>query len=259
MEAPRRQLNMSYSKTASQPGFTLVEMLVVAPIVILVVGGIVALLIALVGDVLIARERNSMAYNTQDALNLIEQDVRLSSNIQATTGTLPSPQGSDSNVSGTAAFQSNSALILTLYATNLSPTDPNRLIITLNTPSACGSPNATANTPFTYTVVYFVYNNSLWRRVIVPDYNTNSSNTTVSYTHLDVYKRQALKENYSTVFASTTKTHLFSSTNPRRVLRTSPAHATKLPEKFVIPFVFLSSKNLSKSSHACVHRSNHLC
>ena len=78
---------MSYSKTASQPGFTLVEMLVVAPIVILVVGGIVALLIALVGDVLIARERNSMAYNTQDALNLIEQDVRLSSNIQATTGT----------------------------------------------------------------------------------------------------------------------------------------------------------------------------
>ncbi len=30
---------MSYSKTASQPGFTLVEMLVVAPIVILVVGG----------------------------------------------------------------------------------------------------------------------------------------------------------------------------------------------------------------------------
>lgn len=168
---------MSYSKTASQPGFTLVEMLVVAPIVILVVGGIVALLIALVGDVLIARERNSMAYNTQDVLNLIEQDVRLSSNIQATTGTLPSPQGSDSNVSGTAAFQSNSALILTLYATNLSPTDPNRLIITLNTPSACGSPNATANTPFTYTVVYFVYNNSLWRRVIVPDYNTNSSNT----------------------------------------------------------------------------------
>ncbi|QQR50782.1 hypothetical protein IPF89_03250 [Candidatus Saccharibacteria bacterium] len=36
--SPRRQLNMSYSKTASQPGFTLVEMLVVAPIVILVVG-----------------------------------------------------------------------------------------------------------------------------------------------------------------------------------------------------------------------------
>jgi hypothetical protein len=159
-------------------GFTLIEVLIIAPIVVLVVGGLVALMITMVGDVLITRDQSNMTYDAQDALDRIEQDTRLSSAFSTTTGTLPSPQGSDSNFAGTSAFTSSaSTLVLQALATDSNPAESTRrLVYYANAPNPCGSLQ-TYNTVFTIQVIYFIHNGSLWRRTYVPSFNLDSAPT----------------------------------------------------------------------------------
>lgn len=177
---------MSRFNKSNQEGFTLVEMLIAAPIVMLVIGGFVALMVSMIGDILATRDYNTMVYNSQDALNRIEQDVRLSTQFLTTTGTNLAQQGSDNGATGTAAFtitSTNNMLILNEPATDKNPTDPTRqLVYYANQPNACGS-TQTSNQIFLTKVVYFINNGSLWRRTILPAFNTNSpadSNTVCS-------------------------------------------------------------------------------
>jgi type II secretory pathway pseudopilin PulG len=154
-------------------GFTLVEMLVVAPVVILVIGAFIGVMTAIVGDVLITRDRSDVTFETQDALDRIEQDTRLATQFLTTTGTLASPQGSDSNFAGTAAFTNTNNLILSVNATDKNPTDSTRQIVyRANQPLACGA-SQSFNTIFPVSIVYFIKSGSLWRRTIVPTYNTS--------------------------------------------------------------------------------------
>lgn len=165
---------MSSTHTRKNAGFTLIELLVIAPIAILVITGFVAVMINLVGDVLITQQRNTAAYETQDGLDQLEQDIRLSTTILDTTGSLTSPYGSNS---GTGPFTASStldgssdgpALILSTYATTANPLSSSRTLVYTNQPTgSCASPY-TSNTPLAYTIVYFVKNGSLWRRTIVP-------------------------------------------------------------------------------------------
>jgi hypothetical protein len=159
-------------------GFTLIEMLVIAPIVLLAIGGFVALMVSMVGDILATRDYNNTTYNTQDALNRIEQDVRLSSQFLTTTGTTSPQQGSDNNFSGTAPFiisDTNNMLLLSLPATDKNPVDATRQIINYaNQPNPCDT-TQTANKIFIFKVAYFIKNGSLWRRTILPPYDTNAT------------------------------------------------------------------------------------
>lgn len=163
------------NRKQSTAGFTLIEMLVIAPLVILIIGAFVGAMVSLVGDVLVTRDRNAMTYESQDALNRIEQDIRLSTQFLTTTGTLTAPQGSSSNFTGTAAFTNgNDKLILNTLATTTNPTDTNRsLVYYANQPNACGTQQS-FNRVLLMQVVYFIKDNSLWRRTILPNYNTNA-------------------------------------------------------------------------------------
>lgn len=165
-------------------GFTLIEVLVVAPIVMLVIGGFVALIVSMVGDTLISRDRNALNYDTQNALDTIERDVKLSTQFLVTSKTLSSPQGSNSNFTGTSAFTSTDSLILSSLATTDSPLDSTRaLIYYAMQPNACGGAK-TENRLFLTKTIYFVNNGSLWRRTIVPTNNLNA--TPDDYTVCDV-------------------------------------------------------------------------
>jgi competence protein ComGC len=156
-------------------GFTLVEMLVVAPVVILVIGAFVAVMTSIVGDVLLTRDRSAITFETQDALDRIEQDTRLATQFLTTTGTLASPQGSDSNFTGTAAFTNTGNLILSTNATDKSPSEPTRQIVyRANQPNACGATQS-FNVVLPVQIIYFVKSGSLWRRTVVPTYNTNAT------------------------------------------------------------------------------------
>ncbi|MDB5168477.1 MAG: hypothetical protein JWO55_735 [Candidatus Saccharibacteria bacterium] len=158
----------------STTGFTLIEMLIIAPIVILAIGGFIAVIVTMVGSVLATRDQSIMTYESQDTLSRIEDDVRLSAQFLATTGTLITPQGSDNNFAGTAAFTNGTdKLILYTLATTKNPADSTReLVYYANQPNLCSGAKM-YNKVYFNKVIYFIKSGSLWRRTVMPDYNTN--------------------------------------------------------------------------------------
>jgi hypothetical protein len=158
---------MSASKKSS--GFTLVEIMVIAPVVILVISGFVALIIVLTGDVLLTSQNNKFAYSVKSASDMFEQDVRLTTQFLSSSSIPPSPQGVNND---TTAFTTSSSLKLKVLATDKNPKDPTRgLVYIANAPYACNDPNVKNNTPYTINVIYFYTTtagvNTLWRRVLV--------------------------------------------------------------------------------------------
>lgn len=146
-------------------GFTLVEVLIIAPIVILFIGAFIGLAVTLTSDSLRLRERNEAAYNVQDALNEIESEASLATSFNTTTGTLTSPQGKDN---ATAAFTNTASsqpdtLILKSAATTKSLYDPTRELVYTGS-GACDARNPI----YQIWTVFFVSNGSLYKRTILP-------------------------------------------------------------------------------------------
>jgi Tfp pilus assembly protein PilV len=162
----------NHSSTSNQ-GFTLIEMLIVSPVVILAIGGFIALMVTMVGSVLATRDQTKMLYEGQDSLNRIEDDIRLSTQFLTTTGTLVSPQGSGNTT--TAFTNTSNTLILLTLATTKNPADSTReLVYYKSQPNACDIQKVFNKVFFTKTV-YYIRNTSLWRRTILPNYNTNAT------------------------------------------------------------------------------------
>jgi len=155
-------------------GFTLVEVLVIAPIVILAIGAFVAILVSVVGEVLVTRNATSQTNDIHSALDQIEQDVKLSLEFPVTTGSLPSPQGRNNNFTGTSAFTSadSNTLVLQTAATN-----SDGIMYYANQPNPCPEvdiydyPDVVYNRVFTISNMYFIKDNALWKRTYVPTYN----------------------------------------------------------------------------------------
>jgi len=154
----------------SIPGFTLIEMLVVAPIVLLVIGVFIAAIINITGEVLSARSANSLSYNIQDALSRIEQDIKLSGGFLSTNNiTLTSPQGYNDDTTNFHNIDQTTGtmLILNSYTTANNPqsTAPD-ILYAAGQPNPCDNPLINKNQPVMMNVVYFVKNGTLWRRTI---------------------------------------------------------------------------------------------
>ncbi len=156
---------MSLNKHQHSQGFTLVEMLVVAPIALLVITGLIGLMVVMVGDTIVSNSKNEMTFNVQNALDVIETNVRLSVDFPNTTGNLIAPQGKD----GVNApfLTTDGSLILGTVATNNNPIDPNRELVYYTQPFGCGA-DSFKNQLFYTTTVFFVKDKSLWRRTYVP-------------------------------------------------------------------------------------------
>jgi hypothetical protein len=166
----------------TQRGFTFVEIAIIAPIVILTIGAFITVVVSMTGDVLISRATTQLQYNVQDALNRIDQDVKQSSTFLAETNiALTSPQGygDDTTVFDNVDSTKGMMLILNTLATTGNPLASTSSIAYLsNSPNACGTLQG-QNTPMSLNVVYFVKNNSLWRRTIMPsNYATAACNNT---------------------------------------------------------------------------------
>jgi type II secretory pathway pseudopilin PulG len=165
----------SPSNLIQKQGFTLVEMLIVIPIIVLVVGVFVTAIVKMTGDVLSTRASNATAYNIQDALDRIEQDVNTSGGYLATNNiTLASPQGynNDNATNFHNADPTNGTmLILNTYTTTSNPLSSTRsLVYASGQPNACGSTSINQNQPVMMNVIYFVKNGTLWRRTVAPSF-----------------------------------------------------------------------------------------
>jgi type II secretory pathway pseudopilin PulG len=180
MTVERRSFVRLPSLRNAARGFTLIELLVVAPIAIIVIATLISLMVALVGDVAVSRERSVSTYDVQDALDRIEQDARIATTYMPSFSLFVSPQGEND---ATAAFTSASGdLIMSQYATTANPYDVNRKVVYYaDQPYACTG-TYTLNRPMTNRVIYFTKVTggvtSLWRRVIVPDGSTSDTGTT---------------------------------------------------------------------------------
>lgn len=150
-------------------GFTLIEVLVIAPIVLLFIGAFISSIIYLTGDTLYESGRVKTMDDLHVALDRVESDVKMSGAFLATNNmTVTTPQGFNND---TTAFTNNAAtgttLILNTFVTNANPLSPTRGLVNLaNMPNACGTPNFGQNQVMTMNTVYFVKDNSLWRRTV---------------------------------------------------------------------------------------------
>ena len=173
-------------KRSLQRGFTFVELVIIAPIVILSIGAFVAVVVNMTGEVLSSRAANVLSYNVQDALNRIEQDVKLSTTFLSTNS--PNIIDSDTNQGyddGTTVFNNaeptanpkGQMLILNALATTGNPISSSSQVAYLaNSPNPCGTQQA-KNNPLTYNIVYFIKDSTLWRRTVMPaTYDTTACN-----------------------------------------------------------------------------------
>ena len=195
---------MRNNKTIS--GLTLVEVLVISPIIILLIGAFIAVIVTLTGDVISNRSSNAQSYTIQDALNRIEQDAKLSTDFLATNNiALTSPQGIDdaTGVFHNADTTYGQMLILNMYATTKNPSDSSKNTLYTIEPNACSSGLASQNAPLMFNVVYFVKNGNLYRRVIATsDYATNSCNAATKTITLP-WQQPTCSAGYAAAFCKT--------------------------------------------------------
>lgn len=155
-----------------ESGFSLVEMLIVAPIVILMIGIFVSTIVSMTGDVLSTRASSTLAYNIQDALNRIDQDVKLSGGYLATNDIiLTSPQGYNNDTTNFHNANPDTTigniLILETYTTDSNPLNlTQNLVYMSGQPNACNSAQINQNQPLMMNTIYFVKANTLWRRIV---------------------------------------------------------------------------------------------
>ncbi len=158
---------MRPSPINTNAGFTLVEVLVISPIIILFIGAFIALVVGLTGESLQVREKNTAIYDVQAALNTMEASVVQTTQFSTATTGVESPQGKNNsatqftNTSGTDP----DTLILTIPTTDRRPTDPARNLIYTGT-GACNNKNPV----YAYTSVFFVdtATKTLYKRTILP-------------------------------------------------------------------------------------------
>lgn len=186
-------------------GFTFVEILVIAPIVILAIGSFIALIVVMSGDVLAARAQNVLAYNIQDALNRMEKDIRSSSRFLAVNSfSLIAAQGYDNGTSGFKNVDTTRgpALILEQTATTANPAlSPSSFAYLSNQPYNCANPSLRENQIMMINIVYFIKDSTLWRRTLMPsNYTTAACNTP--------WQKPSCSPGYSAAFCQTPDTEL---------------------------------------------------
>ncbi len=196
-------------------GFTLIEMLIIAPIVILSIGAFIAMIVNMTGEVLSSRGSNALTYDIQDALNRIEQDVKLSTNFLAEntiafSGSNPQGAGDHGSTTNFANVAANSTvLILGAIVTNGNPLVAGTGNIYLkDAPNACSSfAQYSRNTPLVMNIVYFIddrgdsdpTNDTLWRRTIMPTNYTDTANLCGG----TPWQQPSCKPGYSSSFCKT--------------------------------------------------------
>ncbi len=163
---------MRFSRTSSSPGFSIVELALVIAIIPLITLVFIAMLYTAINESRRSATKTTYDSRAQIAMDWLEHDIRYATNFLTTVNNAQYPDPNDYGPAGTEfsySGQSSSlrTLIITSPATSDISLNTNRnLIFKKDTPFPCTS--AQDNEPLEYLSVYFVKNNTLYKRTI-PD------------------------------------------------------------------------------------------
>lgn len=165
-------------------GFTLIEVMIITPIVLITIAVFVSALIAMSSEVAKTQVDNNMVYNVQDALNTVERDARLSANFLAGNEfAVPAPLGYSDGSGAINSFTNNGTngemLILRGISTDRNPLNPSRQLI-YKSANGCAEEQKIVSNFYHINIIYFLKNDgaggkSLWRRVLAPSVATCST------------------------------------------------------------------------------------
>jgi len=153
-------------------GFTLVEILIVAPVIIITITIFIGVIVTMTGDVLRTKGSTDIVHETQVALAQIEDDARLSTEFVASSYITNSPQGIvtgnyDTGGAAISTTGSPAKLIIRVLTTTQNPSLTTRALVYASS-NSCGT---LTDIPYAADIVYFLKTNadstqSLWRRVV---------------------------------------------------------------------------------------------
>ena len=142
----------SSDRIAKNRGFTLVEMLVVAPMVLLMLGGVIAMIINLSSSAMRAGAQANLQNDVLYALDAIEQDIKLTTDPSASTA---------------------SQVQLENLVTDKSPYDENRALLK-SSDCSVATDGVAAASALKYTILYRVNGTKLQR---VPTFPSGCAQT----------------------------------------------------------------------------------
>lgn len=152
---------------SKERGFTLIEVGIVAPILMVTVLGLVSTLYFALRIGATSRIEANSTYDIQEALSIMEKDVSLASQFldmsdtNITDAYPPSSNGGKWSYLGQGSTQR--ALLLRSYATTSNPDSNNRQPVFVNQ-VGCTTDRIYYNDVVDYNTFYFILNNNLYRR-----------------------------------------------------------------------------------------------
>ncbi len=158
-----------------QRGFTLVELLVVVPGVLIIVAVMVAFLFSLYSNLLTKNGQLELEVNAQSALFAIRDDpffaIRFAGSNQDDTTDSHAPGGSWN------AIDDNAFIVYEAAFDANRQSSTRQLSYKKDEPNACNSPDISQNQFSVNSLIYFIQNGTLYRRILIPDQSLNCLTT----------------------------------------------------------------------------------
>lgn len=155
--------------TQKSQGFTIVELAVIVPILVVAVLVLFNSIFFLVRSSSIDQATINITYDAQNALGIIENDAVLTSTFLPTTGPTitdaykPATNSNQWSYIGDSQTSANRVLILKAYNTSGHPMSTTRQPSFLSA-LGCDAANIYSNDVLQYNLIYFVSNGNLYRR-----------------------------------------------------------------------------------------------
>ncbi len=153
-----------------QQGFTVSEIIIVAPIVLATLTGLVTSIVFITTTILQLSKANYQRQEILSALDTIAEDLSVNAEVVDKSFTPITPQGKNDDET---KFETNS-LVLVIKRPLLSSHLKNKhkdLILTNSVENDCSGPLD----PAMINVVYFLKDKTLWRRVLLPNEPTEKT------------------------------------------------------------------------------------
>ena len=163
-------MNLYKNDHIRSSGFTIVEVGIIVPIIMLVALALFEVLFSFVHSTAVEKGRVDIAYEKQTAINTVESDVRLATSFLTTKeANMPDPYSNfpDSGPWSYAGDGTNRVLILQSNATSDNPLTGSRQPVYIGSGAACTPANLQYDNLLSYDTVYFVKNSVLYRRRLV--------------------------------------------------------------------------------------------